>query len=206
VVALYEYNAENPRTLRLIDCVTNPGDRIQASVGANRSYTIQLGGANATGGSVTLHADYFPDQDADGEFDELDQCPDVAGTQDGCPPELKARPALTYDTLGSGARITRLYVDRVPKGAKVVAKCGGCGSQTVKASKTGRVTLSKLIGKTVASGKSVEIKVTLGKSGDGTYRFGATGNYVKYTFAGGRIGKRQDRCLNAKSGKVEKCS
>ena len=68
----------------------------------------------------------------------------------------------------------------MPKGAKVVAKCGGCGSQTIKAKKAGRVTLTKLVGKTRrAPARTVEIRVTLGKTGTGTYSFGATGAYVK---------------------------
>ena len=119
------------------------------------------------GRGAQLPRDVLPGRDEDDEFDQLDQCPTVAGTVDGCPPELKARAALTFDRVGSGARIASLYVDRVPKGAKVVAKCAGCGSQTITAKKTGRVSLSKLVGKTIASGRSVEIRVTMRKTGTG---------------------------------------
>ena len=78
--------------------------------------------------------DYFADSDNDGEYDALDECPKVAGIArfGGCPPELRVAPRIGFDRTGNGVRITRLFVDRVPKGAKVVAKCSGCGSQTVR--------------------------------------------------------------------------
>jgi len=205
-VALYEYDRDNPKNLTLVDCTTGVGDTLQLGVKGGRAYTVQIGGVAGTGGpGLNFRATYFPDRDEDDEFDQLDKCPTVAGTVDGCPPELKARPGLTFDRVGTGARIAGLYVDRAVKGSKIVAKCAGCGSQTIKVKKAGRVTLSKLTGKTIANGRSVEIKVTLGRTGTGAYRFGATGAYVKYTYANGKL-TRQERCLNAKSGKVEKCA
>ena len=62
-------------------------------------------------------------------------------------------PSVGFDRTGNGVRISRLIVDRVPKGAKVVAKCSGCGSQTVRAKKTGTVSLTKLVGKSVRRGR-----------------------------------------------------
>jgi hypothetical protein len=205
-VALYEYDPNNPKTVRLIDCTTAVGGHIREDVEGKHAYTVQLGGVGGAGGPLNFEADYFPDRDEDGEFDALDKCPRVAGTVGGCPPELKAVPAINYLAAGGGIRITRLVVDRVPKGAKVVAKCSGCGTQTVKAKKAGRVTLTKLIGRTVRAGGNVEIRVTLRKTGNGDYRFGATGNYFRWPVSGGRAGTRVTRCLNVKSNKPERCS
>ena len=86
-------------------------------------------------------------------------------------------PSIGFDGTAGGITIRRLVVDRVPKGAKIVAKCSGCGSQTVKAKRFGRVPLNKLIGKNVRAGTKIEIRVTLAKTGKGTYIYGATGSY-----------------------------
>jgi hypothetical protein len=124
---------------------------------------------------------------------------------DGCPPELRAVPSINYDRVGSGIQITRLVVDRVPRGAKVVARCSGCGSQTVTARRRGRVTLSRMVGRAVRSGGSVEVRVTMRRTGNGTYRFGATGSSFTWPVANGRIGMRVQRCLNVRTGRKERC-
>jgi hypothetical protein len=205
-IAVYEYDPDNPKNLKLVDCTTSVGDELLLSVKGRHAYTVQIGGVAGAGGpGLNFRLNFYPDPDEDGVYAEDDACPKVAGTSNGCPPELKARPALTFDRVGTGARIASLYVDRALKGAKIVAKCSGCGSQTIKAKKAGRVVLSKLTGRTLANGRSIEIRVSLKKTGKGAYRFGATGVWVKYTYSNGKL-KRQERCLNAKSGKPEKCS
>jgi hypothetical protein len=205
-VAVYQYDPDNPKNLKLVDCTTGVGDELLVGVKGGRAYTIQLGGVGGAGGpGLNFRLDFFPDPDEDEVYAGDDDCPKIAGTSNGCPPELKARPGFTFDRVGANARIASLYVDRALKGAKIVAKCSGCGSQKLKVKKAGRVVLSKLTGRTLANGRSIVIRVTLRKSGKGTYRFGATGVYVKYTYSNGKL-KRQERCLNAKSGKPEKCS
>jgi len=206
VVALYHYDPQNPKTAHLVDCTAAVGDHLRLDVKAGKSYTIQVGGVGNTGGSVNFESDYFPDRDKDGEFDELEKCPNVPGRVAACPPELKSTPAVNFGNVPGGIQITRLIVDRVPKGAKVVAKCSGCGSTTVKAKKTGRVILSKLIGKRVSKGGTIEIRVTLRKTGKGAYRFGATGSYFRWTVESGKISSRFSRCLNVKTSKIERCS
>jgi hypothetical protein len=204
-VAVYEYDRDNPKDMTLVDCTTGLGEELLLGLKNGRSYTVQIGGVAGAGGpGLVFRANYFPDPDEDAVYAEDDECPNVAGTANGCPPELKARPGLTFDRVGSGARIATLYVDRAVKGSKIVAKVAGGGSQTVKVKKAGRVNLTKLTGRMIANGRTVEIKVTLGKTGNGAYRFGATGVYVKYTYANGKL-KRTERCVNAKSGKPESC-
>jgi hypothetical protein len=87
----------------------------------------------------------------------------------------------------------------------VTARCTGCGSQTVKAKRQGRVTLSKLVGRTARTGGSVEIKVTMRRTGKGRYRFGATGIAFKWPVAADGLGKRKLSCLNVRTGKTERC-
>jgi len=207
VVALYEWSESNSQITRLVDCTAASGGRLQLEIKRSRKYTIQVGGVAGAGGAVTLNADYFPDQDGDGAYDALDKCPEVAGIDrfGGCPPELRVVPSVGFDRTGSGVVIRRLIVDRVPKGAKVVAKCNGCGSQTVKAKKRGRVSLDKLVGKTVRAGGNIEIRVTLAKTGTGTYRFGATGSYFKWPVRTTGLGPRVTKCLAVKTGKIETC-
>jgi hypothetical protein len=41
--------------------------------------------------------------------------------------------------------------------------------------------------------------------GTGTYKFGAIGRYRKWPIKAGALGATFDRCLNAKSSKIERC-
>ena len=99
-------------------------------------------------------------------------------------------------------------VDMHIDAGEVVSLLGRNGvgrSTTVKAKRTGRVTLSKLVGKTVRKGGKIEIRVTLAKTGTGIYRFGATGSYFRWTVEEGKLSSRFTGCLNVKSGKNERC-
>jgi hypothetical protein len=208
-VAIYEWNPSNSQITRTVFCSSNATvDDVLPTLKAGRSYTIQIGGVAGAGGPVNLKATFFQDSDNDGALDALDKCRTVPGIDryGGCPPELKVVPGIGFDSNGTGITIRRLTVDRVPKGAKVVASCGsGCGKQTVKATRFGRVSLNKLVGKTARQGAKVEIKVTLGKSGTTTYKYGATGSYFAWPVSKGAIGARVTRCLNVKTSKIEKC-
>jgi hypothetical protein len=177
-------------------------------VRARRHYTIQVGGAGGAGGPLNLGVTYLPDRDRDGRYDPLDECPTVAGIGrfGGCPPELNVRPRITFANTGSGIRVTRLWVERVPKGAKVVARCGGCGSQTIRAKRTGTVTLSRLAGRAANAGAKIQVKVTMRRTGKSRYRFGATGKSQSWRVRAGGLGASTERCLNARTGKSERCS
>jgi hypothetical protein len=207
-VAVYEWSADNSRISRLVDCSTNGGaDDLIVDVLAKHSYTIQVGGVGGAFGPLTLKADFFQDRDGDQVFEPLDKCASVPGVErfGGCPPELKTRPRISVDYLGNGVRVTRLTVSGVPKGAKVVARCGGCGSQTVKAKRTGTVSLGKIVGRTVANGKKVEVSVTMGRTGTGNYKYGATGTFARWEISGNRLGRIFERCLNVRTSKLETC-
>jgi hypothetical protein len=207
-VAVYEWNPTTSRITRQVGCSAN-GEDLLIDLEGKKSYTFQVGGVGGAGGLLSLRMDAFPDSDADDVLDALDKCREVPGIEGsgGCPPSLRGRtsPSVSFDRAAGGLRITRLVVDSVPKGAKVTARCTGCGSQTVKAKKQGRISLSKLVGKTARAGGSIEVRVTMGRTGNGRYRFGATGAYVKWPVRADGLGARLTRCLNVKSGKIERC-
>jgi hypothetical protein len=205
-IAIYEWNPRNSLITRLIECNTSAtAEDLLPSLEANKNYTIQVGGVGGAGGPVSLKMDVFPDTDSDGI---LDKCAKVPGVErfGGCPPELRVVPSIGFDGNGAGITITRLIVDKVPKGAKVVAKCSrGCGSQTIKAKRLGRVSLTKLVGNNVPAGATVQVRVTLGKTGTGRYVFGATGSYFEWPVRSDGVGPRLTRCLNVRTSKIERC-
>jgi hypothetical protein len=204
-VSLYEWGADS-KIKRLVACGPGALDGLTAQVEGKHNYTVQIGGADSAGGAISLVADYFPDTDGDGKLDGDDDCVTVPGTSGGCPPRLPAVPALRYDPTGSGVRINGLVVDGVPKGAKLVVTCPGCGTQKATAKKQGSVKFPKLAGKTVRSGAKVTLKVTLGHSGTGKYKYGAIGSVFQWPVKSDGLGKRVNRCVAVKTGKVVTCS
>jgi hypothetical protein len=68
------------------------------------------------------------------------------------------------------------------------------------------VTLSKLAGRSARAGSAVTLKITLGRSGSGKYKFGATGVSYKWPVKAGGLGRRVQQCLHVGTGKVERCS
>jgi len=211
VVAVYKWSASTSKITSTVRCQNDEAgseDLIIPRVSAGTNYTIQVGGANNAGGPVRLEFTYFPDTDGDGILDDApDKCRKQPGIErfGGCPPELKVVPSIGFDGTAGGITIKRLIVDKVPKGAKVVAKCAGCGSQTVKATRFGRISLNKLVNKNVRAGTNIEIRVTLAKTGKGTYVYGATGSYFAWPVRAGGLGARVAKCLNVKSSKIERC-
>jgi hypothetical protein len=208
-VAVYEWNPANSLINRLVQCQNTPGtsEDVILEVKKGKAYTFQVGGVGGAGGQVSFKLDYFPDTDGDTVLDAQDKCKKVPGIEreGGCPPSLRGKvtPSLNFANTGNGIRITRLVVDGVPKGAKVVARAAGGGSQTVKAKRNGRVALSKLVGRTVSSGGNVEIRVTLGRTGTGTYKYGANGAYFKWPVKVGGLGARVNRCIAAGTSKIQ---
>jgi hypothetical protein len=208
-VAVYEWNPGDSKITRLVTCQNTPGNAedVILEVAKGKSYTFQVGGVGGAGGQLSFKLDYFPDSDGDTILDAQDKCRTTPGIEreGGCPPSLRGKvsPSLNFANTGNGIRITRLVVDGVPRGAKVVARAAGGGSQTVKAKRTGRVTLTRLVGRSVASGGKVEIRVTLGRSGKGTYKYGANGAYFKWPVKVGGLGARVNRCILAGTSKLK---
>jgi hypothetical protein len=150
--------------------------------------------------------DWFSDRDGDDVYDLLDKCPNDPGIESagGCPPELRSTPNFGYDDAPGGIRIKRLIVNRVPKGAKLVAKCPGCRTESLTARRTGTVAFSGIVGRVVRAGATIELRVTLGRS-TGKYRFGAIGKRFRWPVRAGAVGTRSERCLNPRSGKPQRC-
>ncbi len=210
-VAIYEWNPADSKITRLVECENAAGatEDVILDVKGGKAYTFQVGGVNGAGGPLTFNLDYFPDADGDGILDALDDCRTTPGIQasGGCPPSLRGKvsPSLSFANAGGGIRITRLSVDGVPKGAKVSARGGGI-SQTVKVKRSGRVTLSRLTGRSARAGSKVQLRITLGRSRSGKYKFGATGIAFTWPVKAGALGRRTQSCLHVGTGKVERCS
>jgi hypothetical protein len=211
VVAVYEWNPADSKLTRQVTCqnTAGPTEDVLLDVQGGKAYTFQVGGVNGAGGQLSFKLDYFPDGDGDGVLDALDKCRTTPGIErfGGCPPSLRGKvsPSLNFANTANGIRISRLVVDGVPKGAKVVARGGG-GTQTVKAKRAGRVTLSRLVGRNARAGSKVTVSVTLGRTGSGTYKFGATGAYFEWPVKVGGLGLRVQKCLHVGTGKIERCS
>jgi hypothetical protein len=207
-VAIYEWNPQTSLPTKLVACSANAtAEDLLPTLEAKKNYTVQVGGVANAGGPIGLSWTFFPDSDNDGAYDAIDDCPTVPGIgNSGCPPRLSVTPRVLFQNTGSGIILSKLFVERVPKGAKVVAKAAGV-SQTIKAKKTGTITLTKFTGRAVASGKEIAVKVTMkAQGGKGKFRNGATGLYRRWTAKVGGLKSQPDRCLNAKTGKTEKCS
>jgi hypothetical protein len=208
VVSVYEWDGDDSRITRTVDCSANTANEdLALSVRARRNYTIQVGGAGGVGGLLNLAVDYFPDTDRDGVYDPDDKCPELAGLgrNGGCPPELRARPRINFANTANGVQITRLWVERAVKRSKIVVRCGGCGSQTVRVKRSGKVELSRFVGRAARAGANISVRVTMPRSRRGTYRFGATGKLVSWRVERGGIKSAPERCLNARTGKRERC-
>ena len=209
VVAVYTWSGKSARITRTVRCQNDEtGSEIVQipRVSGRTNYTIQVGGANGAGGPLGLQFDYFPDTDGDGVLDDLpDKCRKQPGIErfGGCPPELRSTPRVSYQSLGSGLRITALEIDDVPKGARAEVRCGR--KVTRKATRTGTLKLSGCAGRTIASGSSIQIRVTLGRTGKGQYRYGAVGKYYRWPVSSGRLGKRKTSCLQPGRRKPTKC-
>ncbi len=207
-IAVYEWNPIDSKITKLVTCQNTPGtgEDLLLQVAKGKAYTFQVGGVNGAGGQLTFKLDYFPDQDGDGVLDATDDCPTTPGIgNSGCPPELRVSTSVNFDRVPGGLRLTTVSVAGVPKGAKVAVRAAGT-SQTVKAKKAGRVNMSKLIGRVAKPGQSIEVRVTLGRTGTGKYRYGATGAYVKWPVKASGLGTKLTRCLHAGTGKIERCS
>jgi hypothetical protein len=209
VVAVYTWSERTSKITRTLRCQNDEAgseDLVIPRVSAGTNYTIQVGGANNAGGPLNLEFTYFPDTDGDGILDDApDDCRRTPGISrfGGCPPELRSTPRVLYTSVGSALRITGLEIDDVPKGARAEVRCG----RTVKrrATRRGTLKVAGCAGRMIASGSNIQIRVTLGRTGKGQYRYGAVGKYYRWPVSSGRLGKRQTKCLQPGKRKPSKC-
>jgi hypothetical protein len=217
VVSVYEWNPRTSLITRMVACQDTGGSTedlvLAKNVKAGHAYTVQIGGVAGpggviAGGTLELTLDYFADTDNDGFLDgEGDRCRTIPGPRGsgGCPPALNIAPSLGFDSTPSGIRINKLVVSHAPKGALVVARCRGCKTQKVR-SKGRPINFKKLLGASVPAGSKVTVLATLGRTGKGRYRFGATGELVGWPVHVGAIGNRRQQCVQVGTkSKIVKC-
>ena len=209
VVAVYKWSERTSKITSTVRCQNDEAgseDLIIPRVSAGTNYTIQVGGANNAGGPVKLEFTYFPDTDGDGILDDApDKCRKQPGIPrfGGCPPELRATPRVLYDSVGSGLRIRGLEIDDVPKGGRAEVRCGRTVKQRAK--RKGTLKIRGCAGRMVNGGGSIQVRVTLGRTGKGQYRYGAVGKYFRWPVSGGKLGKRKTSCLQPGSRRPTKC-
>jgi hypothetical protein len=218
VITVYQWDDSTSKIVRTVQCQdlsSGPSEDMVLTdeVKAGKAYTVQVGGVSGPGGLIaggplTFELDYFADTDGDGVYDAIpDHCkttpgPDAFG---GCPPGLSVSPLINFDKLpGVGIRIQALAVGHLPRGARVTARCGGCRTATTVA-KHSSVTFKSLVGRIVKKGSKVQIQVTLGRSGTGKYRFGATGSLFTWPVINGNVKPKVTQCLHVKTNKIQKC-
>jgi hypothetical protein len=211
VVAVYTWSSSTTRITRRVLCQNDAAgseDVVIERVRKGTNYTVQVGGAGNTGGPLGFNLTWFPDRDADGVFDALDKCDLLQGIErfGGCPPELRSAARITYTTVGTSLRLTGLSLDAVPKGARAEVRCRRCGRASVRrARRTGTLRMPAFVGRLVPAGDRIEIRITLGRTGNGRYRFGAVGKYYRWPVEPGALGRRVNRCLQPGSRKPTKC-
>jgi hypothetical protein len=218
VVSVYQWDDKTSKIVREVACQDTGGFSedliLNKEVQAGRAYTVQVGGVAGPGGVIaggplSFELDFFADTDGDGVYDAIpDHCKTTPGIDafGGCPPPLKGlvTPSLFFANTATGIRITRLVLTGVPKGAKVRASCGGCKTVTTVA-KHSTVSIKSLVGRNVNKGSRVQLRVTLGRTGKGRYRYGATGVQVSWPVKVGGIGAKKTQCLHVGTNKIEKC-
>jgi hypothetical protein len=108
-------------------------------------------------------------------------------------PVVRIRGRLTW----TGARVSLLSV-RAPRGAKVTVRCkGSCPARRwSRTSRRNRYMRVRRFERTLRSGTRITVSVT---------RPGYIGKRTVIVIRRGAAPKRQDRCLSARRGKVQKC-
>jgi hypothetical protein len=220
VISVYQWDDKTSQIVRTVQCQdSSPGvdeDMIlNDEVKAGKAYTIQVGGVAGpggliAGGQLSLDFLYYADTDGDGVYDAIpDHCKTVPGPDrfGGCPPQLKSVvvPSFNYDTIGSSIRIHTLLLAHVPKGARVQARCGSSCPTVTTVAKHSTVEFKRLEGRVVPKGAKISLRVTLGHTGTGNYRFGATGVLFSWPVKSGAIGIKRTQCLKVGTVKTEKC-
>ena len=201
VVAVYEYDIQTAKIVRQVACENRGAgeDLILPAVEGGRAYTVQVGGVGAAAGALDFSFLFFGDRDEDGVLDEEpDECLALPGINaaGGCPPRINASVSLSWNLTTAGLDLTAALVRGAPNGARVEARCVRCGVRRTAVQSRGRpVRLNRLVGRSAPPGAVLEVRVTQRPRGNGRYRHGAFGSYVRYVFGPDGIRKRTTRCL-----------
>lgn len=170
---------------------SSTSEEFLAEVRKGASYTVQIGGVNAGGGSLEFLFDFLADTDGDRVLDDTDNCPRLKGSGGrGCPLRLRADTTLRALPTAGGIKLDRLSVSLNRK-SRVEVRCKGCRPQVKRGKKVG---FPKLRGRELPAGSKLEIRAT---------RKGAFGSYTAYKIVAGNF-KKITRCMNPGSRKLRK--
>jgi hypothetical protein len=203
VIAVYRWSLSTSKIIARLGCQAAANGANTANVPEElqkgAAYTVQVGALTSGGGPVTgtvaFTARFLPDHDGDGVFDPLDACPALPGITSlgGCPPTLS--PSVSWNMTNSQV-LTQFQVGDLPPQARIIVRCS-CGISATKTvgAHAGVVTLTALLKRRVPVGATLQFWATKRPSGTGTYRFGAIGEYRRYTARAGGLGVPVKRCL-----------
>jgi hypothetical protein len=204
-ITVYQWDVNTSRIVRTVGCqVSNTALNdfvLLQELQKGKAYTVQIGGvgpgSQASSGMLDLTANFVPDHDGDGVYDPLDACRTLPGVQrfDGCPPALK--PGLSWDAnTTSGVRITKMLVTGLPGGSQAQLRCS-CGiEQTVRLrGSSNSANATAFVGRTLPPGATVEIWATHRATGNGQFKYGAIGGYLKYVVGSSGLSVPVKRCL-----------
>ncbi len=206
-VTLYQWDVNTSLIVRTVGCqvsTTNLNDFVLLrDLEKGKAYTVQIGGvgagSQADSGTLDVTANFVPDHDGDGIYDQMDACRTLPGVQrfDGCPPTLK--PGLSWNAnTSSGVRITQMLVTGLPGGSQAQIRCSCRIQQTLKlkgSSTSANATAGAFVGRTLPVGATVEIWATHRATGTGEFKYGAIGGYLKYVVNSSGLSVPVKRCL-----------
>ena len=163
-MAVYEFDPDSSRPTRLVKCGRKPAFLVPVETG--RAYTVQVGGidegSGAVGGRLQFTFEFFRD--------------------------LETTVTLTRQPVGNGIIVRRLSV-KAPEGSHASLRCRKRCSikqgRNARARGAKTVSFTKLRGRFLPAGASIELRIT---------RPDHVGDYVRFDVTRGGV-KRIDRCL-----------
>ena len=206
-IAVYRWSPTTSKIISRVGCQVQNGSGTNDFVLPNNlkkggRFTLQIGAlqtaAGIAAGPVSVTVNIALDRDGDGVLDAQDTCPTLAGVPrfGGCPPRIDATVRTAFEAAGTGKLFKVFDVTGIPGGAQARVRCS-CGiSQTRSAGRRAdSVSVPALLNRVVPLGSTVEVWVTKGATGHGTYRYGAIGDYRRYTVQPAGLNLAETRCL-----------
>ena len=189
-LALIRLEGTSPQDYTCINNLDGLQERMRAEVDAKVAYAIQVGGAADDAGApvsglLDVSVAFTPDRDGDGVIDDRDGCPTRAGPVDGCLRRIAMAWSEAHDNAGTGIRLTRLLIEKVPRGTLLKLRCSRiCGSRRIR-TESSKVAIRSLRSRVLTPGTTIEIRAS---------KPGYFGDYLKLRVGSGLTGA-SGRCL-----------
>jgi hypothetical protein len=206
-IAVYRWSPTTSKIVSRVGCQVQKGSGtndfvLPFDLQKGKRYTVQIGGlqtaAGVASGPVSVTVNIALDRDGDGVLDAQDTCPTVPGVPrfGGCPPAIASAVKTAFQGATSGLLFKVFDISGLPGGARARVRCScGVHQDRTAGPRASSVSLTSFIDQVLPFGSTVEIWVTKGRSGHGTYRYGAIGDYRRYKVQSAGLNLLQRRCL-----------